>query len=68
MVDRLVCGGLLNITIRTLLEEPIKCVDWDNVIRRLSHIFTSVDTFIMHKLFYFTLTYRRTRYVSNFIY
>ena len=42
VADRLVYQGLLTTTIRTELEEAIKCVHWHNVTHQVSRIFASV--------------------------
>ena len=45
MVDGFVFRDTLNTTIRTLLNEVVKCVYRDNVTHQVSRIFTSVDAF-----------------------
>ena len=45
MADGFVFRDTLNTTIRTLLNEVVKCVYQDNVTRQVSRIFTSVDAF-----------------------
>ena len=60
VADGLICRSLWNTTIRTLFQEAIKWVYWDNVTRQVSLIFNAVvwrnipfkihigDAFVLH--------------------
>ena len=47
MADGIICRGVLNTKLLTLLEEAEKCLHWYNGTRQIWGIFTSVDAVIL---------------------